>query len=220
MGPTGCHPIAEGLFAKETGQAEWSSPPGQAGAALRTQLVGMNPKDVRKFISAFADGELDVEQNLRVLEQLAMDPQTTKRVLHQQQLCKAVGRAISEPRSMAPGALKAKMMELAETLPPPGVTVKPTHSGVPTDSAPVMAVIGRWVPSAVAAILFVSSMVALVSVSFRSDGGGAAIRPPQMVPDFGRRHVTRSRMIEDLLADPSLPRDLYELPSVLTQRFQ
>jgi len=49
----------------------------------------MKESEIRKYLPAFADGELDVEQNLKVLEHMAMDPKATRRVMHQQQLKQA-----------------------------------------------------------------------------------------------------------------------------------
>ena len=46
-------------------------------------------KECKKYLAAFADGELDVDQNLRLLEHMKMDPNATARVAHQQQLREA-----------------------------------------------------------------------------------------------------------------------------------
>ena len=56
----------------------------------------MDSKEILRYVEAFADGELDVEQNLRVLEHMAMNPTATRRVLHQQQLRQAVERVIRQ----------------------------------------------------------------------------------------------------------------------------
>lgn len=88
---------------------------------------GMSSQEARKFLPAFADGELDVEQNLRVLEQMAMDPTNTKRVLHQQQLRQACARVMCGPEKCCPDALRATLEALAkdeagnENSPPAGV---------------------------------------------------------------------------------------------------
>ena len=73
----------------------------------------MNPKHLHKFLSAFADGELAIEQNLRILKRMALDPQTTRRVMHRQQLHKMVRRAMDDPALKAPETLRAQIVKLA-----------------------------------------------------------------------------------------------------------
>ena len=50
--------------------------------------------ECKKYLAAFADGELDVDQNLRLLERMKMDPNATARVTHQQQLRENVCRSL------------------------------------------------------------------------------------------------------------------------------
>jgi len=66
----------------------------------------MDDKTIRKYLAAFADGELEVEQNLRVLEHAAMNPQATRRVMHQQQLRRAVGAPMASHAPAAPPWLR------------------------------------------------------------------------------------------------------------------
>lgn len=84
-------------------------------AANRKPMMaqGMNPKHLRKFLSAFADGELATEQNLRILKRMALDPQTTRRVMHRQQLRKMVRRAMDDPALKAPETMRPQIVKLA-----------------------------------------------------------------------------------------------------------
>lgn len=133
---------------------------------------GMTSQEARKFLPAFADGELDVEQNLRVLEQMAMDPTNTKRVMHQQQLRRACARVMCRPETCCPDALRATLAALAEDAAGNESPPAARAAGGADDEAgggfsgdepgPVVGVIGRWVaPLAVAAALFIAALVAL-----------------------------------------------------------
>ncbi len=75
----------------------------------------MSPRDCRKFLAAFADGELDVRDNCRVLEQLAMDPANARRVAHQQQLRELVKRCVEEQQE-AIGGCPASLRQEIEAL--------------------------------------------------------------------------------------------------------
>ena len=52
--------------------------------------------DADQKIAAFADGELDGEQNLEMLNRMAEDPSVAQRVTEHQKLRVAVGKAMSE----------------------------------------------------------------------------------------------------------------------------
>jgi anti-sigma factor RsiW len=73
-------------------------------------------QNIRKFLTPFADGELDVEQSLRVLEHMAMNPPATKRVMHQQQLRRSIARYFTDHTPAAPAELTEKLKTL---FPPP-----------------------------------------------------------------------------------------------------
>ena len=69
--------------------------------------------DLRRYIEAFADGELDVETNLRVLERMAMNPQATQRVMHQQELRRLVDQAMREQAPPVPADLRNRIMAIS-----------------------------------------------------------------------------------------------------------
>ncbi len=73
----------------------------------------MNDHDARKYLTAFADGELDVEQSLEVLEYLKMNRDAADRVMHQQQLREQVARVTREATPATPDELRRKVAELA-----------------------------------------------------------------------------------------------------------
>ncbi len=69
--------------------------------------------DLRRYIEAFADGELDVETNLRILERMAMNPKATQRVMHQQQLRRLVDQAMREQTPQVPAGLRSRIMAIS-----------------------------------------------------------------------------------------------------------
>jgi anti-sigma factor RsiW len=159
-------------------------------------------------LSAFADGELDPQQSLEVLEQMSTDPQAARQVMHQQQLRQAVARAMDDPTGQIPAALRQRLTELAKTVPEP----QP-----PMDSGP-LARLGRWIPAAVAALLFIAAVLTF-NASRDSSGPAPGIIPAAKVDEFAARHVACSRLVEALHQDPALPTSITELPEALAQRF-
>jgi len=68
-------------------------------------------QELRRFVAAFADGELDVSDNLRLLEHMAMHPQTTRRVMHQQQLRQLVQWSMRDAAPAPPEYLRRAILE-------------------------------------------------------------------------------------------------------------
>ena len=172
----------------------------------------MNSQEARKFLPAFADGELDVEQNLRVLEQMAMDPVNTRRVLHQQQLRRACARVMADPAVKCPDALRDRIADLAGTAErdtPAGNPARRPDAGTASsgsevsrtdpafdgrDSRPVLATIGRWAaPLAAAAVLAVVGTVGLNAfrgASGVSDYTADGLITASLAEKFGSRHAS------------------------------
>ncbi|MEO0514956.1 MAG: hypothetical protein AAF086_06635 [Planctomycetota bacterium] len=147
----------------------------------------MNHEEAHHLFSAFADGELDAEQKLRVLELMAADPANTQRVLHQQQLKQACGRAMVSSAAVCPDELRQKITALADTQAP--AAAGPALS---EDENPVLARIGRWVaPLAVAATLLIGALVALNVMNNPYGGGYTAdgLITARLAETFGQRHV-------------------------------
>ncbi|MEL7086898.1 MAG: hypothetical protein AAGL98_00400 [Planctomycetota bacterium] len=171
----------------------------------------MKSQEARKFLPAFADGELDVEQNLRVLEQMAMDPANTKRVLHQQQLRQACARVMGDPAVKCPDTLRQQIAELGaaaeqdeagnvESRPDAGADYSgsdkldsDTAPGTPYEGRPVLATLGRWVaPLAAAALLAVVGTVGLSAYRSQAGGGYTAdgLISASLAERFGDRHTS------------------------------
>lgn len=67
----------------------------------------MNCTEVRKYLYAFADGELDTQTNLDVLEHLNMCSSCTQKVNAQQKLKERVGVVMGDEKS--PEALRSSL---------------------------------------------------------------------------------------------------------------
>lgn len=182
---------------------------------------GMTPQEASELLPAFADGELDAQQNLRVLEQMAADPTNTKRVLHQQQLKQACNRVMDSPEMRCPDALREKIAAMSDLA--PGSNNQNAPSAAPSlavggDDNPVLARIGRWVaPLAVAATLFIGALVALNvmnnSGGYTSDG----LITASLAQTFGERHV-KCAVGQSAPYDTQLfPADIEQLDQSLVQ---
>lgn len=89
----------------------------------------MNCLQFQKYVSAFADGELDVEKNLDALEHLNMCPQCAQRVADIQQMKVALKRAL--PAETAPPTLAERILRaLDDEMRPPISATTPGRSPV------------------------------------------------------------------------------------------
>ncbi|HEX7010078.1 MAG TPA: hypothetical protein VF184_08850 [Phycisphaeraceae bacterium] len=188
---------------------------------------------IRRYLAAFADGELDVEQSLRVLQRMAMDPQMTKRVMHQQQLRQRVAQAMAEPAIKAPPELRRRVVELAQEelvqveltqqTPQPGRRVGgPAVVGKGTGARSMAGEIRRWLPAAVAALLLMANLA--VFYWDRSSGSRSAAQPVPILnanelEQFSRRHVLCSRGIAQPDPAAQLPQQVTALPAALQRYF-
>jgi len=180
--------------------------------------------ECRKYLPAFADGELDVEQNLLVLEQMAMDPENCRRVMHQQQLRKAVQRALAADCPNCPEGLKERVAalweaELVGEVSDARAAAAPRDTGTRAEAGnggAVIAKIGRWFPAAVAAVL----LVAAAGVYFSAAGAGGGAGESQWVntqlvsaslaSELTGRHDVCSR-------NPSAMKDGFPMPDSVEQ---
>jgi len=116
----------------------------------------MNDNEARKYLTAFADGELDVDTNLRVLEYMKMHRDAADRVMHQQQLRDATARVM---RAQSP-APPVELQEQVEAMVNRAATT-------PASLGRVDRSVGRsgrrWLPAlaAAAALMLVTTLVAL-----------------------------------------------------------
>lgn len=196
----------------------------------------MNNDDIRRCLWAFADGELDIEQNLAVLERMAMDPAATRRVLHQQQLRQRTAHAMSQPAMQTPDALRTKIQQMATGLPANSSDAKaapqPQRS---SGRSPVLARIGRWMPASIAAVLFLATAALMLMPSqprqpdFSAGiGNGVAVNLGQQIDvtisnaslaAFDRRHVRCSSDVQRMYNTIKFPTQLQALPGALDSYF-
>jgi len=158
----------------------------------------MNDNEIRKYLPAFADGELDVEQNLLVLEHMAMDPTATRRVMHQQQLKQAVARHINDQTPLCPDALRQRVMALTAdkvAAPDTDATLIAEPPAMQRQRS-VIATIRRWTPAAVAAVLFVAAMVAVMSGAPSTNAPKQTIFEARTISTFASRHAKCSSDIK------------------------
>ncbi len=176
--------------------------------------------DAEQRLAAFADGELDGTQNLEVLRRLERDPATADRIAQHQKLRQAVAGVMDDSGYKAPAELRDRISQLAQTTPTETDSQSPlaTHG----HHSPVLAVIGRWMPAAVAAVLLIGALVALNTVLNSRPGPlikSANILNASVVDQFGDRHVKCSRKLTPMVGTDQFPQDLTELPGALSEYF-
>jgi hypothetical protein len=182
------------------------------------------------LLTAFADGELEGEQNRQVLKRLSQNPALADRITEQQELRKAVARAMDDPSMKAPADLRDRIARMSRET--PGTSApSPTANRADTGS-PVLAVIGRWLPATVAALFFIGALVALNMAGSRDNGTGnntvahanglitqGNVLNASLVDQFGNRHFKCSRHIAPIHGADKFPQDLARLPGALSEYF-
>ncbi|MEX0774879.1 MAG: hypothetical protein WD042_04090 [Phycisphaeraceae bacterium] len=175
----------------------------------------MNDKEARKYLAAFADGELDVEQSLAVLEYMAMQPQATRRVMHQQQLRESVRRCCAaHTPAMQPSLRQAVEQKLA-------------RAAAAQRRQVVLGRVRRWVPLTLAAMLAIVALAALWN-SYQHLGpgtpipGGAAglvsnteLLPASQLERFAAKHEDCARAIDVLHNRARYPRQIAQVPDAI-----
>lgn len=169
----------------------------------------LDEHELRNCLAAFADGELDLDQTLRVLQRMAMDPQATRRAVHQQQLRQAVGKAMAQPT--APDALKQRIGEMMATTPTEQTPLGPVaRIGATRQAASTMR---RWSPLAMAAMLFIAALVT-VNFGFGDIRADAVTLEPTRLAAFDRRHNACTKNPATLYHGEAYPTDVRSLPEV------
>lgn len=175
--------------------------------------------DPQQTLAAFADGELDGEHNLQVLRQMAQDPGTAARVAQHQQLRHAVAKAMDDPALTAPAELRQQIRDLAASVP---VQQNQAPQQPSAQGSPVLAVIGRWLPTAVAALFFIGALVTLYSTDNPTHAPlitQANVINASLIDQFGTRHFKCSRNITPMADADKFPKDIKALPGVLSDYF-
>ena len=201
-------------------------------------------------VKAFADCEASAELRMRVLDKLAADKtgELARKIKHQIEMKEAVKHAMSiDERCQCPedlkGAIGAMLMGEAEGVHghdeevrtnekvAEGVKIaKQAFDGEEERAGVrerltngVIGRIGRWLPSGVAAALFITAAILYGGSGHAMNGSGgrlvAGMMPTKLVSLFEQRHVRCSNDIEKLHHDPNLPGQIEELPGVLGERF-
>lgn len=178
-----------------------------------------NEKDIRCYLWAFADGELDVQHNCDVLAKLKLDEAATKRVQHQQQLRKCVAKAMADP-AKAPADLCASIMAMTQAaqLPERRMTIADALA------SPVR---GVWRVAAVAAVVALAATAIFLIVMGQNlqstptrmaavDTGAASIVPASMVERFSRRHIQCSQDPAALGPEDLFTENVHALPASIS----
>lgn len=198
--------------------------------------------DLRRYIEAFADGELDVETNLRILERMAMNPKATQRVMHQQQLRKLVDQAMREQTPSVPADLRSRIMAISAA----AALDESGRQAARSASLSFPLRLRPWLP-AVAAVLVLALGLFLWSInrggSGEQPGTKIVIDPPKPDPSparlqlagldkpiyredlmetgrvtrMGTRHESCSSKIENLYRADDFSTVLTEIPAKITK---
>ncbi len=179
----------------------------------------LTQQEARKYLAAFADGELDVQQNLKLLDALKLDPQASARVMHQQQLRQVVGRSLRDHTPAPSAALRQRVEQLL---------------GQPTDAAPAEAsppASYRFpqrsfrraaAPAAVLALAGVTLYTARLQLRQTGKSGFeqavAQLVSDQQVELFASRHVTCSQVIDELHRFANAPSRLEAIPAFVARQ--
>lgn len=185
----------------------------------------MSEKLDKNTIGAFADGELDVQQNLQVMSEMAQNPDTAKQVLHQQQLRETVKRNMAEQAPALPDTLRSQIEAMMVEQPVEQALVT-SNKGTNYDGPRVIGRVGNWVPAAVAAVLLIAALpgyFAMTNQGSRPAGSGSVVRagysdliPFSQTQRFARRHVSCSRLVDKMLHADKFPQDLHKVPKAVT----
>lgn len=132
------------------------------------------PMTMDEMLMALADGELDFADQPQVLAKIADDPKAAHRLAHEQRLKQACGKVMDGPEMKCPNELAGKLLAMAgdgsKKTPAPAQTTptkQDTYAG-----PPVIARIGRWVPTAIAAVLLLAAGVLFNQANTGSSGIG------------------------------------------------
>ena len=193
---------------------------------------------IKKFLAAFADGELDIEQSVEILSRLSMDPATAARVEHQQRLREAVSRVMQGPEcrghsTRCPEALRDEIhhvmaddpSDAQASSPSPDTNAMPNEDvSARPPQAGVLAKIGRWVPLAAAAVLLLAALGLYLQNDARWADGllpgtqASSILPTAVAEKMDRRHGVCSSDTTELFRHAMYPDSVRELPAAVARQ--
>jgi hypothetical protein len=149
---------------------------------------------------------------------MAMNPLATRRVMHQQQLRQAVGRALRGDVPPPPPALRQALLEKLSH-PAPAQPVRPAPNL--DDHRYRIGWLGRWLPLAAAAVLFGISLTTLYYARQQPPSpanlGATPVLAPALVDKFAWRHNGCAREIQQLNDAVAFPSDLKQMPTSLAE---
>lgn len=171
------------------------------------------------MLAALADGELDLLHQPELFAQLAQDAESARQVAGHHRLRQAVAQAMDGPSMKCPDDLAATLSAMA---------AEPSAQPLPISVAPpavrrspgVLARIGRWAPTAVAAVLMFAAVVVFMQPA--DAGSGPALLAVSKVEAFDGRHL-------DCAKQPRILHDhdrfgeagaMQQLPTKLGEYFQ
>ncbi|MFN3165943.1 MAG: hypothetical protein ACE37H_02650 [Phycisphaeraceae bacterium] len=188
------------------------------------------PQSIDALIAALADGELDLRNNPEALAQIAQDAQAAGKIAHHQRLKDACAKAMDGPDTRCPAELAAKLRSLNVEEPAQTDTPKlmPTNNATPRGAyhgPPVLARLGRWAPTAVAAVLLIAATVLFMQAGDTGPGASAGVASLLSVSDverFDSRHFDCAEKPDILQNHDAFgePGDLEQLPVKLADYFK
>ncbi len=144
--------------------------------------------NIREYLTAFADGELDAARILTVLDYLALHPEALEMMRVQQRLRLAAERAVRGLSPPTPEALRRQLEAMTPDLPP-------------ATASPIARVTHRWwmMPIIAAALLVGGMLAGHFIVPPRSTH--SLVQGPDAVPDDVVAHASRIHADCSRLAD-------------------
>ena len=177
-------------------------------------------------VMAFSDCELPNQERLHMLDRIASDGELAKRIKHQKLLREAVCKCMADdPACRCPEELKNQIQQM--------VMADAAHPEQAADQTQqgVIGYVGRWMPAAVAAVLFISAVVVMygpgdgaTGTPMQAGAGSmtqlvAGLMPRAQVDMFEKRHVGCATNLALLKPDGNLPNQVESLPAALSERF-
>ena len=184
------------------------------------------PMTMDEMLMALADGELDFADQPQVLAKIADDPKAAHRLAHEQRLKQACGKVMDGPEMKCPNELAGKLLAMAgdgsKKTPAPAQTTptkQDTYAG-----PPVIARIGRWVPTAIAAVLLLAAGVLFTQANPGGSGintSAAAFLSADQIQNLTGRHFDCAER-PDRLKNPDQfgGKDFEQLPGKLGDYFE
>lgn len=174
----------------------------------------MNCKNFRKYVGAFADGELEVSQNLQALEHLNMCPSCASRVNNINELKAALGLAYKGIK--APAGLETRIRD--------AIKAQPAAMGATKDVEPTSNTtwFGQksWAPLGMAAALFIVAGIWWSWPEFTPRQGSITVVTGQTVTDIRQQHdrCLYGRGLAHHASD--LPRSLVGIRQILSKELK